>query len=242
VWELLGRKGADKNVRAPPFGVLRMLGFTGEGDLRILRGMAGAIPSVTMLGAADREFLLDLARQAIIRSLQGTEIEPVCTSPALLTARACFVTLTAGGVLRGCVGNLTAEAPLFEAVIHNATGAARQDPRFPPVERVEVARLRIEISVLGDPVELTARTPDEILNALVPEMHGVVLRVDGNTGTFLPQVWQHFPDRREFLRQLSLKAGVGADGWESPEAVLAIYTADSFEEGEGERGWEARID
>ena len=43
------------------------------------------------------------------------------------------MTLTENGELRGCIGNILAQEPLYQAVVDNARNAATRDPRFQPV-------------------------------------------------------------------------------------------------------------
>jgi len=59
-----------------------------------------------------------------------------------------FVTLKEKGELRGCIGLITAEKPLYLGVRDAATYAALRDPRFPPVNAGELPELEYEISVL----------------------------------------------------------------------------------------------
>ena len=78
-----------------------------------------------------------------------------------LEKKACFVTLTKGGDLRGCIGHLEPQEALYLAVRDNARNAALRDPRFPEVKPDEVAKIRIEISVLTEPKPLAFDSPEE---------------------------------------------------------------------------------
>src|ERR1035437_7344632 len=93
-------------------------------------------PGSENLGAAERKFVLELARETLTRVTAGGGLPEVATKavpPKLREKKACFVTLTKGGALRGCIGHLPALEPLYEAVAENARNAALRDPRFPPV-------------------------------------------------------------------------------------------------------------
>lgn len=48
--------------------------------------------------------------------------------------------------------------------------------------------------------------------------------------TFLPQVWEHFPQPREFLAMLKRKAGLPDDFW-ADEVKLSSYTVTKWSEG-----------
>ena len=150
--------------------------------------------------------------------------------PPLLEKRACFVTLTKGGALRGCIGHLTALEPLHQAVASNARSAALRDPRFPPVQPEEVEDIHIEISVLTEPQPLAFSSPDDLLSKLRPNEDGVLLQIGPRTATFLPQVWAQIPDKEQFLQHLSQKAGCEPSAWRGQDVSISIYHVECFEE------------
>jgi AmmeMemoRadiSam system protein A len=140
---------------------------------------------------------------------------------------ACFVTLMRRGRLRGCIGSVVARRSLLADVRANARAAALSDPRFPPVAREELPELEIEVSVLTPPEPLAATTEDEALAALAPGLDGIIFEFREWQSTFLPQVWQQLPDRREFLDQLKEKAGLPRVCW-SPEVRLQRYRVTKY--------------
>ena len=75
-------------------------------------------------------------------------------------AGACFVTLTEGGRLRGCIGSLVAHRSLGKDVTEHAVDAATRDPRFNPVTAAEYPLLNVEVSVLGAPEPITVNSCD----------------------------------------------------------------------------------
>lgn len=190
-------------------------------------------PEIGQLSEEGRRYLLALARQSIVSAVANSPQRPPDDTelpPELAARRACFVTLTRDGTLRGCVGNLSADSSLAGAVWRNAAKAACSDPRFPPVTLEEVDRLRIEISVLTEPRVLRFNSPEELIAQLRPGIDGVVLRVGPKVATLLPQVWTQLPAARDFLRCLSRKAGCGDLGWQAPDGVVSVYQVEHFED------------
>ncbi|PTY02464.1 hypothetical protein DB347_23975 [Opitutaceae bacterium EW11] len=186
------------------------------------------------LTPSDRAVLLQIARTAVAAAVRGERLPvepPAPLTPALLEARACFVTLTECGELRGCIGTLQPEGPLFLGVAQNARSAALHDSRFMPVQSAEVPRLHFEISVLTQPKPLAHSSARELLAKLQPGRDGVVLRIGERRATFLPQVWDMLPDKVEFLDNLAAKAGVPPDAWRGLDASVDTYQVDSFEGG-----------
>ena len=177
------------------------------------------------LGPKERALLLRMARAAILeRTFGSTTGANEAPLPTVQQPGTAFVSLHRAGHLRGCIGNLAFDRPLFEIVRDMAAAAAFEDPRFPPVSIEECEDLEIEISVLGRP---RAASPAEIVSG----WHGVSLLARGRRAVFLPQVargegW----NRRTLLEQLCLKAGLDADTWQSPEARFEIFPAEIFGE------------
>jgi AmmeMemoRadiSam system protein A len=176
--------------------------------------------------------LLDLARQAIAVAVGAAPrgaAEPA-PEPWLLAPGACFVTLTLGGRLRGCIGSVRAARPLLDDLRGNARAAALADPRFPPLTGAELSAVRVEVSLLSPPTELVAASEADVLAALRPGIDGLILETDGGAhATFLPQVWESLSTPRAFLSQLKLKAGLPASFW-SPEIRLLRYTVVKWQE------------
>ncbi|MBN2700073.1 MAG: AmmeMemoRadiSam system protein A [Methylothermaceae bacterium] len=171
----------------------------------------------------DRRMLLELARESIyfgVRHDQPPEIEPDILPRVLLAHRATFVTLEKHRRLRGCIGSLEARRPLAEDVIHNAFAAAFGDPRFPPVTAEEAEQLEIHLSLLSPLEEISFQSEATLLTEIRPRADGLVLEDGMHRATFLPAVWEALPDKRDFLRQLKMKAGLTPDHW---SATLKIY-------------------
>ena len=171
--------------------------------------------------------LLALARSSIESKLKkipapSTELLP---APELNQPAAVFVTLNKGGALRGCIGTMTPRQLLADAVVYFAEAAAFSDTRFAPVSAGELRDIKMEISVLSPLRRVESWT------AVEQGKHGVYVRKGRLSGTYLPQVWEHFGSREEFLTSLCLeKAGLPAGAWKEKSTELFVYSVDSFEE------------
>ena len=146
--------------------------------------------------------------------------------------KGCFVTLTEHGRLRGCVGHIQPQEPLYKAVMDNTLNAAKRDPRFKSVRPDELDQVEIEISVLTVPEPLAFNSPEDLLAKLQPHRDGVVLQMDNRSATYLPQVWEEIPDKTRFLDSLAQKAGAAASDWRAPGTQVFIYRVESFKESE----------
>ena len=186
-----------------------------------------------MLSPADRHTLLTIAREAVAAAVNNQPLPTLdldTLSPALREIRSCFVTLTIGGTLRGCIGGIEAMVLLALDVQEHAVGAALNDYRFPPVTSAEAPQLRIEISILTTPEPVPYHKPEELLTLLRPHIDGVILRLGSHRATFLPQVWDKVPDPELFLEMLSEKMGADRSAWRSPAIKVYRYQVEEFEE------------
>jgi AmmeMemoRadiSam system protein A len=180
----------------------------------------------------DRRALVKLARsslESVVREGRVPEL-PTGLPSNLLVKKGCFVTLTKGGELRGCIGHIFPEEPLARAVIHNARSAALHDTRFSPVTPEELGQIEVEVSVLSVPAPLEFASPADLLNRLRPHQDGVVLTVGGRRATFLPQVWEQLPTPETFLDHLAAKAGLRPGAWREPGTAIMIYHVEAFHE------------
>ena len=183
-----------------------------------------------VLQKEDKIALLKLAREAISCALDEKQLPVPPQKGIFLEKMGAFVTLQIDGALRGCIGSLEALKPLGECVVLNAVNAAFDDPRFPQLSKEEFDWIEIEISVLTTPRKLEFRGEADLLQKLVPLKHGVILQWGNRRSTFLPQVWEQLPDKRDFLGELSMKAGMAQGAWK--DAQVLVYEAIVFNESE----------
>jgi AmmeMemoRadiSam system protein A len=189
----------------------------------------------TPLPPEEQRFLLGLARktlQEIVTTGNLPKVDTSGISSRLLKPTGCFVTLTKHGVLRGCIGYIFPQEPLYKAVMDNARSAAVEDTRFRPVQPEELEEIEIEISVLTPPRELKFSSPEDLLNKLRPGKDGVVLAIGRRRSTYLPQVWKQLPTKEEFLGHLCVKAGSPPTAWRDPGTEVLVYQAEAFQEPE----------
>jgi len=182
---------------------------------------------IRALSAAEKKELLTIARHTIETFVKTGKAPDIITKDTRLNeTEGAFVTIREHGALRGCIGSIIGQEPLYQTVRDMAVAAASQDPRFSPVTAVELKDIDLEISVLSKPVQV--RDASEIQLG----KHGVIVSEGGHQGVFLPQVADETGwSKEEFLSQLcSQKAGLPPDAWKNPDTALYVFTADVFAE------------
>jgi len=171
----------------------------------------------------ERSLLLRLAHDSIVSALEQREIPLDPPTPHLAQPRGVFTSLHLRGGLRGCVGYVLPQSPLYRAVAETARAAAFDDTRFYPVTPEEAPHLEIELSILSVPQPIHA-------DAVEVGRHGLLISMSGRRGLLLPQVpVEHNWDRATFLEQTCRKAGLPPDAWEKG-ALIEAFTAEVFGE------------
>jgi len=180
------------------------------------------------------QYLVSLARQSIEGYLtNGKKTMPRNADGALSEKRGVFVTLEThpSHELRGCIGYPMPIKELALATVDCALSAAFEDPRFPPVEKSELSRLVMEVSVLSVPEELRVKKPEEYLKRIKVGRDGLIISYGYSSGLLLPQVpveWNW--NEEEFLCQVCEKAGLPRNMWQSPSARISSFSAQIFSE------------
>ena len=173
--------------------------------------------------------VLMLVARDSIRSLFGDKLPPIINFkhyPELAqVGTGTFVTLTLNNQLRGCIGYITSDLTLFDAVCEAAKQAAVNDPRFYPVTENELTEINIEISVLSP------LSPIYSYDQIQLGIHGLVLDDEYNRAVLLPQVAvENNFDLPQFLTALCEKAGLDPYAWETDMLNIKTFTAVVFSE------------
>jgi MEMO1 family protein len=185
------------------------------------------------LAVFDKEMPLQLTekeQKELLKKARNAISQFVCTgkrekpepprSPGILQQHlGVFVSIYINNELRGCIGNFAKNNPLNDLAQQMAVSAAC-DYRFDGIKQEELDHMSIEISVLS-PLK-RVRSIDEIK----PGIHGIYIKKNHHSGTFLPQVAQKTGWNTEELlsRCARDKAGLGPEGWKDAE----IYTYEAF--------------
>lgn len=186
------------------------------------------------LALEDGVWAVDFARRVVESVVEtGTETVTADGPPVLGEDRGAFVTLERGGSLRGCIGRPEPRQTGVQAIREAATGAVKNDPRFPPVRPDELDAITVEVSVLTPPDPIEESDPNIIPEEITIGRDGLIVQGDSRSGLLLPQVpvdrgWEP----STFLDQTCSKAGLPAGYWRSGDVRIERFTAQVFAESE----------
>ncbi len=126
-----------------------------------------------------------LARTTIKHYLYNEEYLKVTADldQSLLTKRAgVFVSLHIKDDLRGCMGSINpTQSNLALEIINNAFAAAFNDPRFMPITKSEINKIKISVDILSAPEKT-------IVSKLDPKIYGIIVKKSSNVGVLLPDI------------------------------------------------------
>ncbi len=215
--------------------------FENKGKPLSTQSRKGSDPSsnlgrgMTMLTLDQGFRLIQLARKAIESQFLG-QLDFEQEKKEFNKKQGVFVTISKwpSKELRGCIGFPYPIKPLAEAVVEAAKSAAFSDPRFMPLEKQELDKVVIEISVLTVPEEIKIKQDrQEILKKIEIGKDGLIVQLSGFSGLLLPQVaLEQRWDSLQFLRATCIKAGLPAETWLNPQCKIFKFQAQIFSEKE----------
>lgn len=180
-----------------------------------------------MLTKNEQRILLNVARNSINSLFSSVDIPTPDreSNKGLAQESGAFVTLRLDGDLRGCIGYLYSETPLDVTIANVAKAAAKDDPRFEPVNSVEMEFIKLEISVLSDFKKISSYEEIEI------GKHGLLLEEHNGRGLLLPQVaTENDMNKEEFLTAICRKSGLNGNKWREKQLNLKVFEAEVFSE------------
>lgn len=178
------------------------------------------------LSPQEKDYLLSNARKSIEKFIKEKKIlSDYAPFPKLNIPFAVFITLYKGKNLRGCIGSLNPHLLLSDAVNHYAVKSAFDDPRFTPLGIEELKKTTIEISILSPLKKI------KDISEIKENISGVYVKNGYKSGTYLPQVWEYFKTKEEFLKSLfDEKSGIGYKNLNDPETEIYTYTVEKIKE------------
>jgi len=180
-----------------------------------------------MFNTQEKQYILDLARRSIEYGFDNQEFlvisESELVSEQLFQERSCFVTLELDDNLRGCIGHIEPTQALYLDIIENATNSAFNDSRFNPLSKEEFDKIEIEVSVLSKPVQIEFIDWQNLLEKININQDGLIIKLNGHSSTYLPQVWEELSSKEEFLSSLCKKANLEPGDWKKEGMEILKY-------------------
>lgn len=181
-----------------------------------------------IISDAEKKEIIEISKNAIksyLNTGKRGEQTQARSNGILAEKTGAFVSVYVKDELRGCIGGFAQEKTLNELLQEMAVSSVT-DRRFENIQLEELNDLSIEVSVLTPLKRIYSADEIEL------GRHGIYIKAEYNTGTFLPQVAKKTGwSVDEFLGRCSRdKAGLGWEGWKTAE--LYTYEAIIIKESE----------
>ncbi|HMK46853.1 MAG TPA: TIGR00296 family protein [Methanocella sp.] len=185
-----------------------------------------------MLSLEEGTSAVKMARHVIEEYVKAGVIPKVRLSKAFDHPGGVFVTIHIDHELRGCIGypSPIEGMTLGEALADAAVSAATRDPRFPRVRTTELGKIRVEVTILTEPVLLKGKATERPRNIMVGR-DGLIVELGPYKGLLLPQVPTEWGwNATEFLENTCIKAGIMPDAWADDKTKVYTFSGQIFEE------------
>jgi uncharacterized protein (TIGR00296 family) len=176
---------------------------------------------------------VELARNSVENYVSGKDSPKTDKLPQVFQEnRGAFVTLHTypDKELRGCIGYPEPVFPLKKALEDCAVHAC-QDPRFRPLQKSELPKIIVEVSILTKPELIECKNCKDYPKQVKIGEDGLIIRKGWNSGLLLPQVaTEHKFSAKEFLEHTCMKAGLSPDSWLDQNCKVFKFQAEIFGE------------
>ena len=174
------------------------------------------------------EKLIKIANSSLRKAFEGKGVNSLNPKSSKLDKKSgAFVTLYLNGELRGCIGFIESDLPLWKSVAEASRLSAFEDPRFPPLKKEELGQVKFEISVLTP----TTKIEGDALQKVKVGRDGLIIEHAGKSGLLLPQVaTENGWNAEEFLEQTCIKAGLNPGAWKEKGCKIYKFQAQIFSE------------
>lgn len=185
------------------------------------------------MNSEDGEFAVKFARKSIEMYVSERKTPEIPKTPEIFHEESgVFTTIYTypDRELRGCIGLPYPSKPLIDAIIDSATSVTR-DPRFPELERNELDKIVIEVSILTKPEKIAVKKPEEYLEKIKIGRDGLIIKNGAQSGLLLPQVPIEYGwDAKTFLEHLCMKAFLPPDAWTYEGSEIFRFGSEIFSE------------
>jgi len=181
-----------------------------------------------MIKLEQGKILVKLARNSIFSFFENKDVKlPL----GFDEKQGVFVTLYSfpSKQLRGCIGFPEPIFILKEGIVKAARAAAFSDPRFKPLERDELNKIIVEVSVLTKPELING----DYMKKIKIGKDGLIVNCGGFSGLLLPQVFTEWKvDVKAALEMTCGKAGLPKNCWKDENCKIYKFQSEIFIENE----------
>ena len=173
------------------------------------------------ISGEEKREIIKIVKNSILK--ENFKKEKVRPTEILNRKMGVFITLKKDKKLRGCMGQLFSDAPLYKSLKNIAILSAYKDPRFPPLKAKEIENLEITVSLIFNFRQLYN------VKDLDMGKDGLLIINGDKKGVLLPEIpiiyrW----GRNEFLKNTCIKAKLPEKCWKDKNTSIYVFNTYSF--------------
>lgn len=77
---------------------------------------------------------------------------------------------------------------------------------------------------MTDPKKIIFENEEQLMEKIVPNEDGIIIRDGDYQAVYLPSVWEELPDKNEFMKSLKVKAGLKEDHFSETFEAYKFHT------------------
>lgn len=200
-----------------------------EEDLTELKPIEIEEKNLQNFARHNKEAILQIVEKSLLKAVKNNEIytpERNEYNDVLFNKGASFITLEKNNRLRGCIGSLFPTTAIAKDLAKNTFSAAINDSRFNPIKENELKDITFKVSLLTGFEEIKFTSYDNLIEQIKPKTDGLLIKDGERQGLFLPSVWKDIPNKKEFLTELKIKAGLSPNYWSDNIEVFRFRTVE----------------
>ena len=134
---------------------------------------------------------------------------------------ASFATLTQDGKIIGQVGTIVAKQAVAVDIANNIYRLRA----FKNGLKTS-GKMILSLQLLTDLEEIQFSSLDDLLEQIIPNVDGLLLRSGEREGYLLPQAWQNAKDKKQFITNLKMNAGLSPTYWSDDIRIFKFRTVE----------------
>ena len=203
--------------------------FEKKDEQKTLEGIELEQDNLANFARHNREAIVSIVSKSLEKAvLENSEYSPQRDDydNVMFNKGASFVTLEKNKKLRGCIGSVFSTLSIADDLAKNTNLAALHDTRFDPVTKEELKDITFKVSLLTGFEEIKFSSYEDLLKQIKPKIDGLLIKDGHRQGIFLPTVWEDIPNKKDFLAELKIKAGLSPSYWSDNIEVFRFRTVE----------------
>lgn len=210
-------------VKYDPLVSIKGWGYEDVAEKVILSGLELSYSNLQNFVRHHKDNLLNIARNCLNdNSKKRCKIKRKHYNDYLFNRGASFVTLKHEGKVLASSGSIVASKAIAADIAENIHKAINSlDNKQYPSDKIDLS-----LQLLTDWEKVKFNTYKDVLRKIKPNIDGLVILSGDREGFMMPQDWQKFRDKEDFITELKIRAGLSPNYWSDDIKIFKFRTVE----------------